>query len=465
MTSVAQRSSRTPGGPGYPPPKRVLSRDIIALACITAVFWAITFIWVAAGLGHLLENANPPESTVWFLALSGLIFVLLIFAFILLWWPVILAVISSLLAVNLVLWRQSAKTRWLCASAVAALVFPVAAQLSPGGFDKLSVPKKMVGFVSTAVFDDNGRITKQSNIVRCQYVDMTSDGRAVIPYQPEIDGDRHWVKRPDGSIIIFAELHPCMNNAALHDREDVKIGSDPAMSRSNETYVFDSSVAPTKVDVLTGNAFTEPNARKLVLKSVSIVRTDAPQATHRLALAFPGMAKMVPDPKQDSLGADIVPGSFIGLRAEATQLAANTNCGIAATSGIYFLPSNDSCVFINDCDKSSSNIVCGKRAGGMQVTYDATFSTARIVPGTPDKNFKATVFHAALPAFDKAPSIDWNGGRRWMPQICMEELCTTLSKENSSVVFYYPAKQLLIEVRSTQQIFGKGAFDGPRRLE
>lgn len=452
-SNIAERTTRE-----YP-------GDILALVYTTAVFWGITCIWLASGLGRWLQSPIHSEGEAWLLALSGLILVILFLAWVASWWPVILAVVNCLLAVNLVLCRQPAKMRWLCASAAAVFVLPIAAHLSPGGIDSLSGPKKMVGFVSTAIFDDNGRITTQSNTVRCQYFGMTGDGRAQIGYQPDIEGDRHWAKRPDGSIIVFAELHPCMKNAALDDREDVEIGNDPSMNRSNETYVFDSSDAPTKVDVLTGNAFTEPNDRLLVLKSVSVVRTDAPPATHRLAEAFPGMAKILPDDQQRSLGADIFPGSFIGVRAEASQLAASTKCGTSATSGIVILPSGDDCVFINDCDKSGGNTICGKPAGGFQVKYDATFSTARIVPGKPDKNYKATLFNAGLSAFSKAPGIPWNGLRKWMPQICMEKLCATLPEAHSSVVFYYPAKHLLIEARPMRQIFDKGVLYGLRTLE
>ena len=439
--------------------------DILALVYTTAIFWGITFIWLASGPGRWFESPNISEADTWLLALSGLIFVILLVAWIVSWWPVILAVINCLLAVNLVLRRQSAKIRWLCASAAAIFVLPIASHLWPGGIDSLSGPKKMAGFVSTAIFEDNGRVTTQSNTVRCEYSAMTEDGRAQIGYQPDIEGDRHWAKRSDGSIIVFAELHPCMKNAALGDHEDVAIGNDPSMSRSNETYVFDSSDEPTKVDVFTGNAFTQPNDHLLVLKSVSVARTDAPELTHGLAQAFPGLAKIVPDEQHMRLGTNIFPGSFVGVTAQVSQLAANTKCGTSATSGLVNLASGDHCVFINDCDKSSDKVVCGKPAGAFRVDYDATFSTARIQPGKPDKNFKATLYDAGLPAFGSAPGIPWNGGRKWMPEICMEKLCATMTRPDSSVVFYYPAKRLLIEARITSQAFYKGVFDGLRRLD
>jgi hypothetical protein len=444
---------------------RKYSGDILALLYTTVVFWGITFIWLSSDTSRWLEPPILTEAETWMLALSGLIFVFLFVAWIVSWWPVILAVINCLLVVNLVLYRQSAKMRWLCASAAAVFVLPVAAHISPGGIDSLSGPQKMVGFVSTATFDDNGRTTTQSNTVRCEYSSMTGDGRAQIGYQPDIEGDRHWAKRADGSIIVFAELHPCIINAALNDRKDVEIGNDPSMNRSNETYVFDSSDMPTKVDVFTGNAFTQPNDLLLVLKSVSVVRTDAPTATPRLAEAFPGLAKIIPDNQHMGLGADIFPGSFIGVRAEASQLAVNTKCGTSATSGIVILPSSDGCVFINDCEKSSDKIVCGKPAGAFQVNYDATFSTAHIEPGKPDKNYKTTLFNAGLPAFRRAPGIPWNGLRKWMPQICMEKLCAKVTEPQASVVFYYPAKRLLIEARPTSQAFHNGVFDGLRTLE
>ncbi len=246
-------------------------------------------------------------------------------------------------------------------------------------------------------------------------------------------------------------------------REDVKIGNDTWMSRSNETYAFDSSDAPTKVDVLTGNAFTKPNDGSLVLKSVSVARTNASVATHILTEAFPGLAKIVPNDEQRSSGADIFSGSFIGIKADATQLAANTKCGTSATTGIVILSSGDDCMYNNHCDKPETG--CGQPTGSFQVKYDSTFSTARIVPGKPDKNYKTTLFNAGLPAFGNAPGIPWNGLRKWMPQICMEKLCATMTEAHSSVVFYYPAKHLLIEARPTQQIFDKGVFDGLRTLE
>lgn len=325
----------------------------------------------------------------------------------------------------------------------------------------VSGPSPMVEATSTATFVYNHKQFTQTNGVRCEMVGM-NDGIVHIGNAPRIEGDRHWFNRADGSIIIFPEFETCMDKAAMLGESRDAMHSEGGFSpKSGETFVFNSSEVPTKVDILAANAFASSTDGPL-LESVALTRMDTP-LTHNLATAFPGLAKIAPISDQmtgDRLGGDIFAGNFLGIQARATILAQNTKCGTNATTGVVILSARDACRFFNDCRKSAPKMVCGKDAGGLRVTYDASFSTANVIVGKPDVGYRETLYDARLPVFAKAKG---NSGK-WNPSICVESLCEASREPFLPIVFYYPVKHLLIEVGPTNKIFAAGMFSGRRIL-
>ncbi len=346
----------------------------------------------------------------------------------------------------------------------AALLLSAALLVGCNSSEGSSESPKTAQFMSTAKFSYEGREITQENPVHCEFVGL-NDGIVHIGRAPWIEGDRHWLKRSDGSIIIFPEFQSCMEGAELGERREVMAREEHLAPLSHETYVFDSSDKPTKVDILTADAFASAVGDS-VLRSVSLTRADNP-LTHRLATAFPGLGKIVPEPDPiltEGLGADMYPGMFVGVQAKASILAPNTKCGTSATTGVVILPERDGCQFVNDCKKSGPKIVCGKDAGGLRVSYDKSFSTATVAMGEPDAKYQMTLYDSRLPAFGNAPSIPWNNHRKWTPRLCVVELCATPTEPFLPVLFYFPAKRLLIEVGPVHRPFGKGMFSARRIL-
>jgi hypothetical protein len=432
--------------------------DIIVLAVMTGGLWLITLAWHIFDLNHLTDPPIHSETDAWLLALSGIIIIFLIFASIISWWGVILAIPTCLLLINFSLRRLRAKTRWIIAAIVTFITISLFANLlSPRG-GNISPPRQTASFISTAIFDYNGKKIIQANTFQCEVVDI-NDGIVHIGSDPRIEGDRHWLKRSDGSIVVFPEFQTCMNDAKPGDQQEVMTREGRFTSLSDATYVFDNADNPTKVDILTADAFAGSESNSL-LRSVTLARADS-TLTHGLAKAFPGLDKIVPDQKRmatNGPGSDIFGGIFIGVMAQATVLAPNTKCGTDATTGVVILPEGDGCSFINECDKSAPKLVCGRRAGGLHVEYDASFSTADVRIGVPEAKYRMTLYNSAIPAFQKAPSIAWNDYRKWTPQVCIEKLCARPSEPFLPILFFYPAKHLLIEVGPVQQAFSRDMF-------
>lgn len=321
-----------------------------------------------------------------------------------------------------------------------------------------------IQIISTAVFDYHGERLTQASSVRCEYVNV-SDGVVHIGRAPWVEGDRHWLKRTDGTIIILPEFESCVEHAQPGEQLDAMTMNGHFAARSEETYVFNNVRAPTQVDVLTPDAFASAGSEP-ILRSVTLTRADSPP-TNNLAKAFPGLEKIASLPdgmRAGEIRGAIFPGMFLGVQAEATILAPNTKCGTDAAGGVVILPEADACRFVNDCNRSGPKTVCGKRAGGLRVNYDASFSTAHVAIGTPDIKYHATLYDSRLPVFATAPSVPWNGHGRWTPTFCVEQLCTTPKNPFLPVLFYFPAKHLLIEVSETGKSFSKDVFSGRRLL-
>lgn len=100
--------------------KRKLPIDILVLAVVTLLVWAITIAWQIFDLNHRLSLPLRSESDAWLMTLTGLIFAFLFFAVILSAWSFILSVPTVLLAAHLVLHRHGVVNRWLVACATTA---------------------------------------------------------------------------------------------------------------------------------------------------------------------------------------------------------------------------------------------------------------------------------------------------------------------------------------------------------
>jgi hypothetical protein len=353
---------------------------------------------------------------------------------------------------------------------VAVLFFSAAVLAGCDSSEGLLGSPKTAQFVSTAKFFYEGSEVTQENPVHCKFVNLKqlvslkgdlAHRRAVL----WVDGDRHWLKRRDGSIIIFPQFQSCIDGAEPGERREVMTREEHLAPLSDETFVFDRSYKPTKVDILTADAFASA-AEDSVLRSVTLTRADNP-LTKRLAKEFPSFEQTAPesDPlRTQGLGADMNPGMFVGVQAKAFILASNTKCGTSATVGVVILPEQDRCRFVNDCKRSDQKTVCGKDAGGLRVSYDASFSIATIALSEPDPKYQMTLYDSRLTVFGHASGTSWNNRRKWAPRLCVDRVCTTPIRPFLPILFYVPAKHLVIEARLVRRKFDEGMFSARRML-
>jgi hypothetical protein len=422
--------------------------DILLLASVSACLWCVTLAWHVFDLDQRLRFNHVSEGAVWLGVLSGLFYLFLLFAAIVRVWALILAISTWLFVVNLCLVRLSAKKRWLITIAVSLLVFPALSRMP--ALQSLQA----TNFVSTAVFDYNCRQIRQANSIRCS---VAGSGLSGVLDHSRADGDRHWLKQDDGSIIIFPDYQSCSTELAPEQQLDVLKGGNTPESQDDVTLVFDSSDNPTKVDVYSPAAFAVPEKGSL-LRSVTLARSDSQPTPDGLAKAFPGMERFLARRGEAPSETAAASRVFIGLAATATHLAPNTDCGAKSSSGVVLLPPGNRCIFFNDCDKSGPTIVCGQGIGNLRVDFDPSFATARLKADAPDHLFRETLYDS-----QRIPSTGPTGEpalklRGWLPEICLEKVCGRPDSPSGSMAFYLPAKRLLIELRITQRVFGRASF-------
>lgn len=322
--------------------------------------------------------------------------------------------------------------------------------------------------VSVATIRYNGRRIVQTNPVSCRVKGLT-DGVAPIGDISMIEGDRHWLRRDDGSIIIFPAFPACLKKGGDPGRSaDVTAAASRRYPYDDTTYVFDSATTPSSVDLYDGRAFMSAGAAG-ELVSVEL-KGGAQPMRHDLPSAFPGLTRIVPSGPlgTEGLGADLKSDRYVGVRATAIQLAPGTRCGTTARRGVVILAKDDECQFVNHCPRSVGNVVCGHELGGLRVRYDTRFAKAEIVPTERDPHFRATFFPATNPAFERAPVVELGSPtskyhlRSWAPAICLEDKCATPEPGDSfvPVLFYYPAQRLLITAGPEHRTFSPTMFGG-----
>ena len=315
---------------------------------------------------------------------------------------------------------------------------------------------------STAIIIADGRRIAQTNVVRCRYVGM-NDGIVKIGKAPIVEGDHHWVKRDDGSIVVFPRFNACLEpSAPLDVRNNVTKEFDWwSGENARVTYVFDRADRPTKVDLYSKAAAIDKD-RNPYVESVTLERSEA-EVTHALAKAFPGLAGIVPDRKRMALngtGADLISGAFVGVQATSFALAPGSNCLADARDDVVILPRGHRCGYINDCERGDEKIVCGKRKGSLRVSFNSVFSEASAVLDSADEAYSVTLYDANLPIFRNAPHLRRGDFDQWTPDLCVKGLCAPPNDSRTPTLFYFPETRELIEIGLTTQTFGPKMFSG-----
>lgn len=304
-------------------------------------------------------------------------------------------------------------------------------------------------------------IWRQALTTGCSVVDQ-SDSIAQN-YHVAADGDPHWVKRKDGSILVLGDLSPCMwtEAPALGTRKDlVQLAKRPGRwpRRLPPSYLFDSAVAPTKVDLLDTNRLIGSSAAR-PLKLAELTVTDAPP-DYGLANAFPGLRtlKGARGRREWGVGAVIEPGTFIGIAARVTKLVPGTTCGTKSKGPVVLQPGN-LCGFIIDCTAPTENRKCGKSVGSFRVNPDPDFSRMVVDTSSLDDRYIMTLYDSELPEFSLAMQTLVGTRRLWKPKICLLTECVSLEGGTVTANLYIPEQDLVVEIRIEYATYSPDMFD------
>ena len=295
---------------------------------------------------------------------------------------------------------------------------------------------------STVVFKVDGRLVPQTLAEGCTSVDQTDSvgGGLATGY----NGEHHWLKRADGSILVLGDLHPCrfLENHLSADHERLTV-SDPRTMRyaySQPSLLFDNAAAPTRVDVLSTIALMTPAQGLVADGDVRLVGGESTSGS--LKQAFPALKSVL---KTGTIGSGwgslLTEPGFSGLTTRVYQMAPGTTCETKG-EGLQFLPVTTDCRFINDCDKSGPNGVCGTELGGLRVTASATFDRLTIAdPATPDPLKIATLWSNQTIAARTSQS----GPRfQWAPMVCIEGVCGRPDRGHDGLIAYSPKTRILV---------------------
>jgi hypothetical protein len=205
---------------------------------------------------------------------------------------------------------------------------------------------------TTVEFHDGGRSMTQTLRYQCKIIDETDSLAANTLV--DVQGERHWLKRTDGSILVLGHLNPCpwTTAPAGNAHEDLF----PQQQRfDDDSYLFDSADKPSRVDVLSTQAlFATERAPWASGARVDAAKGAADATLHH---AFPGLAAL--DPHS-------LTGRYVGGSAKVFRLTHGTHCD-PTPSGVVVLSSNNRCNFVMPCrgrrERTSRSRAERRRAG------------------------------------------------------------------------------------------------------
>lgn len=307
--------------------------------------------------------------------------------------------------------------------------------------------------ISTVTFEDGGNRSIQTVIHRCKIVDQT--GSISMGSGKTVSGDRHWLRRADGSLLILGRLAPCPV-----DGPDPGFTStyDPERWRVEEdSYLFDNAERPRSVQVFDTHALFDDGDTR-ILQAAFEVLPDRP-ATHTWETAFRGRDTLPPSSSlEKGGGAPLAPGIFVGVTAEVAQLTEESRCESPDNAdGPVLLPHDSACRFLNGCrGAGDATSRCGHALGYLPVTVEAGWARARIALGPADTKVRRTLYDARVLLADGAPESA--PGPRWTPEICLDGLCVTPTGREDTWLFYYPRERKTVTVMMTFQRFSPDMF-------
>lgn len=256
-----------------------------------------------------------------------------------------------------------------------------------------------------------------------------------------VTSERHWVRFPDGRLLVLGSLHPC-RWGPVHPPAagaGLTLAADPnapGAVRDGRAFLFDDATHPTQVELYSTTALFGDGAAGVHASGTLAVGGGEPSET--LGAAFPWLAEVDAGfAARDEDAEPVAPlGSFVGYEAILSELKGGASCEVGGESGQVAVPTDAACRFLPECD-DRPNRACRRTLGGVRPEHSATKIT--FDPVAPEAGYLSTLW----PAPDLVPP---GLGAAWLPELCAGAVCQP-TKRFQGFAWWFPESRRLLEVR------------------
>ena len=274
----------------------------------------------------------------------------------------------------------------------------------------------------------DGSLRAQTQRYRCKIIDTTDAINGSLMVEPV--GDRHWIKYPNGSILIVGALQPCLwttpPERGLTAPAPVSDYDDGGYSHETQTALFDNSISPSKVSLY--RTYDVVQAGIVIASSPTIFTGRKPSAPG-LKRAFPGIESLILTGGARGGGgwhaSDLKPQHFSGITVRVFKLNEGTDCKISDDASVVEIGQDSPCRDVRtDCDTPEGDFVCAQYIRNMDTVYDYSFENARVLhEKSGDPGFRGTYFSPELIMARAGITESEKTSTGWRPKICYKTHC------------------------------------------
>lgn len=274
----------------------------------------------------------------------------------------------------------------------------------------------------------DGSVTTQTQRYRCKIIDTTDALNGGLGV--ELVGDRHWLKNPDGSILIVGALQPCRwtttPKRGLHEKEPLNVQLRAEYPSSLDTVLFDDVDQPLRATVF---HTAELIKRGSVISDSPLIFTGRRPSAPRLKNAFPGLHDLVlVDGYRGGGGwdeSDLRPNHFSGVVVRTFKLNDSADCGATGEGAVMEIGRESPCRDVRtNCDTADGDFVCGRYIRNLDVAYDDRLTNAQVIHSAPEIPAFMTRLFATDLIMAQAGIVKSEGAKSvWRPHICYKTYC------------------------------------------
>ena len=276
----------------------------------------------------------------------------------------------------------------------------------------------------------NGSLRTQTQRYRCKIMDTTDAINGSLGVDSV--GDRHWLKYPNGSVLIVGALQPCRwtttPKRGLYEKEPMDAPSNTGYPGSLDTVIFDNADHPLRAVVYSTQDLIKS---RTIISGSPLVFTGRQPSAPRLKNTFPGLYDLVltGGVRGGSGGekSNLLPQHFSGVVVRVFKLDDGSDCGAAPGGAIVVIGQESPCRDVRtNCATATAtgDFVCGRYIRNLDTAYDDRLANVQVLHAMPENpGFKARYLSSGL-IMDQAGIPESERTKSgWRPRICYKTYC------------------------------------------